>query len=121
MCIEISLGKEKSPWTIREVAGLDSALLVKDMRCRGTTHYYSREIFIDKDMSFYDKKQTLIHELTHATLYDTQIESKESYSEEDICEFMGIYGESILKIAENYLEEKRKTYENDSKENQFSV
>lgn len=121
MCIEIAIGKEKSSWTIKEVAGLDSALLVKDTRCRGTTHYYSREIYLDKDMCFQDKKQTLIHELTHATLYDTQIKSDETYSEEEICEFMGIYGESILKIAESYFEEKRKTYENNTKENQSSV
>lgn len=99
----VFVNREESAWSITEVAGSDSSLLVDGKRCRGATHYFKREIYIDKDLTPEDKKQTLIHELSHATLYDTQIELKEEYSEENLCDFMAMYGAGIIRVAEDYL------------------
>ena len=102
----VFIGKEDSAWTITETAGSDSSLLADGKRCRGTTHYFKREIYVDKDLSPEDKKQVLIHELAHATLYDTQIELKEEYSEENMCDFMAMYGSGIIRVAEDYLKKR---------------
>lgn len=103
MAHNIMLGKNKCSWVIEEVSGLDSTLLVDGKRCRGATHFYNRKIYIDKNLEATDKKQVLLHELAHAILYDTQLELKDEYSEENLCEFIALYGETILQTAEGYL------------------
>lgn len=104
----VFVNREESTWSIIEVAGSDSSLFIDGKHCRGATHYFNREIYINKDLTPEDKKQTLIHELVHATLYDTQIELKEEYSEENLCDFVAMYGEGVVRVAEDYL---RKTSE----------
>lgn len=91
-------------WRVLEVPGSDSMLLVGDTRCRGTTHYYHQSIYLDEGMLPNDKRRTLMHELSHAFLYLTQLNSKDNYTEEELCEFVSIYGDYIHKLADEYFD-----------------
>lgn len=70
----------------------------------GQTIYEKQLIKIYKDLPPIRKRQTLIHELTHA-FYDVYLSSyhiKDKFDEEDICCFMATYSEDILKIVNDY-------------------
>ena len=74
----------------------------------GQTIYEKQLIQIYKDLTPIRKRQTLIHELTHA-FHDVYLASqhiKDKFDEEDICCFMAAYSEDILKIVDKYLEVK---------------
>lgn len=83
-------------WDIYEVPGTDANLYVDGKQCRGVTRYFNREICINKDLLPCDKRQVLIHELTHAFIYDTQIETRDDYTEEHLCDFMAMYADDII-------------------------
>lgn len=75
-----------------------------ELRIYGQTDYEKQLIRIYKDLPYQRKRDTLIHELTHA-FHDVYLASqhiKDKFDEEDICCFMASYGESILKIVEDY-------------------
>lgn len=93
-----------SLWDVKQVEPNDSLLLVGEQRCRGVTHYYHHLIVLDKTMRDDEKEATLRHELTHAYIKETQINvTKQEYSEEELCEFMGIYGELIYTQAKSVM------------------
>lgn len=101
--MEILINKRK--WSIHETAPDDSMLIADGNRCKGTTHYYHHAIYINKEMRRDDKLATLRHELTHAFIYETQICDKSEYSEEELCDLVGIYGAEITDIAYKYFGE----------------
>lgn len=72
----------------------------------GTTDYVNQKILILKGLGNEQKKNTLRHELTHAFLWAYGFAQMESLHYETICDFVGIYGEQIVKIADEYLEAK---------------
>lgn len=49
---------------------------------------------MDKDLSY----STLIHELVHAYLFECGM-PRETYSQEDVCNFFGAYGKEIIENA----------------------
>lgn len=70
----------------------------------GQTHYEKQLIRIYKHLSYQRKRDTLIHELTHA-FHDVFLSSqhiKDKFDEEDVCCFMASYSEDILKIVNDY-------------------
>lgn len=71
--------------------------------CSGTIHYSTQEIFIDKNLRPIDLAKTIRHELTHAVIYETQITTGITYTEEDMCEFLAKYGEIITSLANNII------------------
>lgn len=78
-------------------------LEVNGKECKGCVHYSDRKIYVYKNLSLEDKFKVLRHELTHAVLYETQIELKEHYTEEDMCELMAKYGPFIVEKANELL------------------
>lgn len=70
-------------------------LLVDGKLCKGSIHYRAREIYISDDIFNDDLGKVIRHELSHAVLYETQLNLNTTYSEEDLCEFMAKYGEFI--------------------------
>lgn len=88
-----------SKWEVLQIEGNNSLLLCGEKRCKGTTHYYDHKIYVDKDLIPEEKRRTLIHELSHAVLYSTQLSVDESFSEEQLCEFMGLYADKIADVS----------------------
>ena len=66
----------------------------------GTCDHHNFRIVINKDLNVQLKKETLIHELTHAFLktYDIQYDN-DTYDEEQVCNFLSKYAADILEIA----------------------
>lgn len=71
--------------------------------CKGTTSYKKSTIYISNEVSRENLAHLLRHELTHVYLYETQIRLTDNYSEEDMCEFIAIYGKRIIKKADTIL------------------
>ena len=65
----------------------------------------NRKIYLHKDLDLYTKRKTLRHELMHAVLYEYGL-NKDSYTEEQICDLLGTYGEFICDCANNYFKNK---------------
>lgn len=75
-----------------------------DIKLFGQTIYSKQLIKLYRDLPFPRKRETLIHELTHA-FYDVYLSSyhiKDKFDEEDIACFMATYSEDILKIVNDY-------------------
>lgn len=70
----------------------------------GQTNYEHQTIKLYKNALPVRKRQTLIHELTHAfmDIYLASQHIKDKFDEEDICCFMASYSEDILKIVNAY-------------------
>ena len=78
-------------------------LVVNNQKCKGSILYKDSVIFLDSNTSEKDRKRILRHELSHAWLYETQISLRDNYNEEDLCEFMAIYGSLIEEMANDIL------------------
>ena len=90
-------------YEIIEVEPMHSMLLAEGKRCFGTCHYHPQEIYLSNSLKPDAKYSTLCHELGHAFLMETQLDKKsENFSEEELCDFMGMYGKSIMNIANQY-------------------
>lgn len=78
----------------------------KELIFYGRTIYEKQLIQLYKHLNSKRKRDTLIHELTHA-FYDVYLNSyhiKDKFDEEDICSFMASYSEMIIDIANRYFE-----------------
>ena len=71
--------------------------------CKGLVSYKEKIIYVDRNVPREDIKHILKHELTHIYLYKTQLYVKETFSEEDICEFVAIYGSKIHNKVNNIM------------------
>lgn len=90
-------------YEINEVEPMHSMLLADGKRCVGTCHYHHQEIYLSNSLKQDTKHSTLCHELGHAFLMETQLDKKsENFSEEELCDFVGMYGKKICDIADKY-------------------
>lgn len=67
----------------------------------GRTCYSDKVIFINEASDNLKKEETLLHELAHAFISETQIISQEqnfAFTEEMVCEFIGKYFNDISKV-----------------------
>lgn len=68
--------------------------------CFGVFVGCDAKIYLNNRMEETFCKRTLIHEITHAIVQYAQIEGrKDTYTEENVCEMMGMYAEQISKAA----------------------
>ena len=75
----------------------------------GHTDYIKQTISLLKSLSNEQKINTLRHELTHAYLWAFGFSSMyEEVSLEVVCDFVGIYSEDIVRIANEYMKEVHK-------------
>lgn len=91
-------------WNI-ELTDDKEKLMVDNKFCKGSIHYNDACIYIYRNLSLRHIKRVLLHELTHAVIYETQSFYKESYSEEDMCEFISRYSLYINKIFRKAIKE----------------
>ena len=69
----------------------------------GKTLYNDAKIIVRKDMDPQIVKTTLIHELTHAVLEIQGRVYQRKFDREDVCEFIGFCGETIITVANEIL------------------
>ena len=69
----------------------------------GLTNYKKGTIEILKGIDKELTKSTIIHELTHAYLFEYGM-PKEEYTLEDVCNFIGAYGEEIINKSKQVLD-----------------
>ena len=67
----------------------------------GQTYYDEQIIYLDKDLHPEQKRQTLLHELTHCYIGCYLFSSKQ-YLEEDVCNICACSHDIIHKIVDDY-------------------
>lgn len=87
-------------WTVYAADSHDAELFVNGGACFGTTWSGSYSIYISNELSGTRARRTITHEVTHAYLYSTQCNMPESYSEEQLCDFIAIYCDEIRIVSE---------------------
>lgn len=102
-------------WQVVLVPTISSNLIVNGNSCYGACNHYEKRIYLDKELPKDQMYRTLAHELTHAFITSYFIERKESYTEEDLCEFVSIYGDEICSLSKEILKKLKKVVDNDTK------
>ena len=82
-------------WEIAFVDKDDPILCGSD----GKTLYNDTKIVVREDMNPQIVKSTIIHELTHAVLEIQGRVYQRKFDREDVCEFIGFCGETIVSLA----------------------
>lgn len=92
---------------IREVPRLEIEEFMGTKETWGCIDYVTKKILLRKDVVQDIKRQTLIHELTHAIKYYL---GYGKLDEENICNFMGAHLDVIHDIVEGYFNENNKQH-----------
>lgn len=96
----VYLPPRNSDWRVSLVDPDSLGLQTSNGQNWGTTQYVTKDIYINNELHENDIDEVLIHELTHALLSETQIKDAHKYSEEDVCELMGMYARIIVDLAD---------------------
>ena len=79
-------------------------LEIKGSFCYGVHNFSTSEIIIDNSLNDDLFVETVRHELSHA-IFDFTCHNAENYTEEQICELIGMHGGTISDIANDLLNE----------------
>ena len=90
----------ESMWGIEIVPPNSPGLLVGEENLNGATWFTLQKIYISSDVPKCSVKQVIIHELTHAFLYSTQMRIPDKMTEEEVCDFFGRWGCAITEQAD---------------------
>ena len=93
-------------WKIKEVKEHNDNLLIDGAWRQGSTHFDKQTIYLLESLLSDRKEEVLLHELTHAFLYATQVNYYKDFDEENLCEFVALYSKSVVNIAKAYFETK---------------
>lgn len=86
-------------WELKVVPTTDPELRVDGELCRGATWYGKQQIFLAAELNANTALRVIIHELTHAYLWSTQMRLPDTFTEEEICEFVACWAFEILDTA----------------------
>ena len=78
-------------------------LLLNGTLCKGVVNYKDITIFIDKSITSSQLERLIPHELAHIVIYVTQFQRKDIFTEEDLCDFMALYGSYISKKSKEVI------------------
>jgi hypothetical protein len=88
-------------WDVFFTDAHDPELVVDGTYRMGTTWPARYEIYISNEIKGDRLKRILSHELVHALIESSQIVKSESYTEEDLCEFMAIYAKPLAEFVDS--------------------
>lgn len=71
----------------------------------GIINFADEEIYINGNLTLNKIKQTLVHEITHAFINEFGFKAIDYFNEEQICEFMSMYGDKILILCTSIIEQ----------------
>lgn len=90
-------------WEIIKVPTTEMPYIGEEKLYFGLTKYLEQEIYINSGLSVQQERQTLIHELTHAFMEVYGFGAiKEDIPIEIMCDFIGCYGDDIIKVANDF-------------------
>lgn len=89
---------------VRDV-GLSEFGRSPEHQCFGLCNYMEQTISLDIGLTDAVKRRTLRHELVHAFMYAYGFSQIDTFTEEVICEFFGVYGGEIERIISLYFSE----------------
>lgn len=95
MTIEIA-GQQ---WHVCTIGAHRPELMVDGTSRLGACWPAHLNIWISDELRGDQVPRVVMHELTHAYIYSTQAITPESWSEEDLCEFVAIYGQEISEMC----------------------
>ena len=72
-------------------------LILNGTLCKGVVSYKDYTIYVDSSITSKQLERLIPHELTHIVLYITQICRKDTFTEEDLCELLALYGKYIVR------------------------
>lgn len=87
-------------WEIEVVPTTDPELRVDGEMCRGATWYGKQQIYLAEELNANTALRVIIHELTHAYLYSTQMRLPDTFTEEEVCEFVACWAVDIVDTAD---------------------
>jgi len=91
-------------WDIKWVKATDKNLCAnKDEDVCGITHFNATTIYMNRECPRELIYKTLVHELTHATLFSYGLGQYETFTEENVCDIMDSYGLQILTLANDIM------------------
>lgn len=105
--MEQNFNIKNKKWTIRFADSGDECLLMNGEPCIAQLFKQLRVIYFDSQLlnDYNEFKETMIHELVHAFIMTYAISNKQFRDEEFICEFIAVYGEDIINLANKLLDE----------------
>lgn len=68
----------------------------------GSCNYFENKIILEKNLSINLKRKVLAHELTRAYMYSFLLTEQETYTENEVCEFISCYGKQIWSKVDEY-------------------
>lgn len=86
-------------WELKIAPTTDPELRVDGIMARGTTWYAKQQIFLADELTPNTALRVIIHELTHAYLWSTQMRLPDTFTEEEVCEFVACWAFEILDTA----------------------
>lgn len=92
-------------WEAKIAKAGSPELLLDSTECIGTAWYSQTTIYISDKLSDTAKVSTLLHELTHAYLAQTQLKQQETYTEEEVCQVVANYARAITRDASDILKQ----------------
>lgn len=92
-------------WTFNLVKGTDSNLLYDNDFNYGITCYNDACVYVSKDLPNDLRKRTLLHETVHAVLFSYMLRKYESFTEEELADFVAKYFDIIYTITDNVMRE----------------
>ena len=91
----------------REPTRSPRLLGAKGEQCYGTQSTTHATICIDESLDYPLMRKVVRHEIAHFFLYAHLLEVKDTYSEEELCEFVALYSSEINRIANEFMGERK--------------
>lgn len=97
-------------WEVSIVPNTNPELIVNGSAAAGTTWFMQQKIYLSADLTKDTARSVIAHELAHAFLCSTQIKPTkdaeyECYSEEEMCNFVSMWGEQIFALTDKIYNE----------------
>ena len=97
-------------WEISIVPNTNPELIINGYAAAGTTWHMTQKIYLSADLTKDTVRSVISHELAHAFLCSTQIRptkeaEEEHYSEEEMCNFVSMWGEQIFTLTDKIYNE----------------
>lgn len=92
-------------WEIAIAPSTNPELIVDGTARAGATWLMQQKIYLSEELNKNTARSIIAHELTHAFIYSTQIKEEESYTEEELCEFVAKWGDKIFALTDEIYNE----------------